>query len=137
MKKIHWYEIDDYSEIDEEIRTLIKTMNSLDWIQTNSSCYGHEDSEYHNNFYVQFFCDMNKVYELANVLEEAERVCFENETFVSIRCEFHFNSETLGSQSSAPEGSIAFYLTIEELVPLDDKSKRMFIKILQGEFQKV
>ena len=125
------------SEIDEKILPLIKAMNALPWIQTNSSCFGHENHEVHDQFYVQFFCDNSKIEELSQVLNTVDNICLEGRIPISISCQLNFNSEVAGSQADAPEGSIAFYLTIEEYAPLTNQEKLIFVDILTKEFQKL
>ena len=57
-------------QIDKGIQPLVEAMNATEWIETNSSCQGHSKG-HPKHPYVEFYCEEDRVSELATILSDA------------------------------------------------------------------
>jgi hypothetical protein len=131
-------ELNKEVQIDEMIQPLIKAMNSLDWIITNSCCQGHPNGEFHTQFYVQFFCSMDKINFLSKILNKINRFIDRKHFPFLLNCDFNYDEQVCGCQSEAPQKSIALNLSLEEIeIDTPEDEKWDIIKQLTLEFSKL
>lgn len=132
------YMLNEDIQIDKMIQPLIKAMNDLDWIITNLCCQGHQNNAFNPHFHVQFFCSMSKINLLSEMLNNVSSfIDGANSPFI-LHCEFNYDNQVFGSQSEAPQNSIALSLTLKELeVDIPEDKKLDIINYLANEFIKL
>lgn len=62
---------DIYAPLDPEIAPLIQAMRRHRWLDTVSSCFGHEGHEFHTTWHVAFWCRKSALPRLVAVLADA------------------------------------------------------------------
>lgn len=137
MEKLGYYHKE--VEVDTELQGLLDTMNNLEWIETTGCCFGHEASEFHNFFYIQFYCGMSKVNLLAEILDEISHHFDEKNVLASFTCDFNYWSVVHGSQFTAPENCISFNLGLKDLDNMeivDEDIKLLAVNLLEEGFKK-
>jgi len=122
-------------QIDKGILPLVEAMNATEWIETNSSCQGH--SKGHSKHpYVEFYCEEDRVSELATILSDATSEFEEMGAPFLIDCSLLFDTCIATNSLDAGDGWVAFHIGMVPLggFRMDKKDKEIFIYTLANHF---
>ena len=120
-------------EVDHNIKPIIEAMNKTGYIETISSCEGHNEDEIYDIPYVKFFCKANCINALSIILNKVYRKFDKGYLMLHII----FDEEIAVCQLDAPTGYLCLQINFCLYAPAKIEDKLEVFKIVEREFTDV